>query len=264
MLPPLPHDVYLLVCEHLDPYDIVCAAPTCRELARAAQDEALWEMLLRRVVARAVAGVATPRSLEVGPETIVRVRDLACYRASAALKGRWDSGPAAPSGASLSAMPRRAAFFYVLPHVATAVVIVLASKAPRLCFISLAQRIYDTTDFVDDHPGGSHHMQRHHGADASPIFEAFPHSPYAHDLMRDSMLRFDAIAFVGRCGAPHLACDALPKTWTVTREAAEFLQDLSKALGPKGRARLWASTAALAAYAMYTGSHLISATSLIA
>ena len=81
--------------------------------------------------------------------------------------------------------------------------------------------------------------------------------------MRDRMLRFDTIAYVGRFGAPHSASSSmLPRTWTAGRELEAFLTDLSSAcveglgLGSatKGKAPLYASAlwGVLGATAMYT------------
>ena len=104
---------------------------------------------------------------------------------------------------------------------ATATVSTLRVGAPRLCLVSFAHRVYDTTDFVDRHPGGADLMQRYHGKDATKVFDAFPHSPMAHDLMRDQMLRFDAIAHVGRYGAPSYARTVLPRPWSALRDVED-------------------------------------------
>jgi hypothetical protein len=109
-------------------------------------------------------------------------------------------------------------------------------------------------------------MQRHHGADATPIFDAFPHSSYAHELMRDQMLRFDAIAAVGRCGAPAFAWHVVPRAWTPAREARAFVRELCYEVGcgvrvavrellqqlvpTRGKPELWALFAALGAWAV--------------
>ena len=68
------------------------------------------------------------------------------------------------------------AYFHSMPFLAEATVAVLSKSAPEYCFVSFAGRAYDTTDFVERHPGGSELMQEHHGQDATPIFNAFPHT----------------------------------------------------------------------------------------
>ena len=71
---------------------------------------------------------------------------------------------------------------------------------------------------------------QYHGKDATPIFDAFAHSTYAHDMMKNDFLRFDAVAFVGRYGAPHFALAAVAPRWTVRREAANFVSQLTSAV----------------------------------
>ena len=91
---------------------------------------------------------------------------------------------------------------------------------PPLCFVSLDRRVYDTTYFAARHPGGEMLMRDHHGADVSAIFDAFPHSSRAHDMMRAHMLRFDAVEHIGAIGAPTFAREAAPLSWSIAREAA--------------------------------------------
>lgn len=207
----LPDDVWHLVCEHLPPHDIVNGAWTCKDFAVVSRSESIWESKLLEAVERSVIGLAEPRGLDVSAETIARVR-------SAALKLAQSERPMDFSASAI--------FFCVVPHVATASVQILAGLAPELCLVSFAGRAYDTTDFVDLHPGGSHLMQQYHGTDATPIFDSLPHSQYAHDLMRDKMLRFDALAFVGRYGAPAAARHTLHKTWTFRGEAMDSFAEL--------------------------------------
>ena len=96
---------------------------------------------------------------------------------------------------------------------------VLCVRAPDLCLVALDRRAYDTTDFVERHPGGSHLMLKERGRDVSQIFDAFHHSLRAHDLMRTQMLRFDGVAFSGGPGAPWFARAAAPQAWSVHGEA---------------------------------------------
>lgn len=254
MLPPLPRDVLSLCCEHLRPYDIIRLTVVSTDWVDVARGKALWTAKLSEVVAAAVHGLAQPRDIEVDTALLARTRDLA-----------WACAVQRCQHLA-TVVHDRTIYFHVLPHVATAAVATLSERRPRLCFVSFAQRAYDTTDFVDDHPGGSYHMQRHHGADATPIFDAFPHSSYAHELMRDQMLRFDAIAAVGRCGAPAFAWHVVPRAWTPAREARAFVRELCYEVGcgvrvavrellqqlvpTRGKPELWALFAALGAWAV--------------
>lgn len=75
------------------------------------------------------------------------------------------------------------------------------------------------------------------------IFNSHPHSLLAHDLMRTRLLRFDAVAHVGRVGAPHFAVEAAPAAWSLAREASDFAkhcqQHCADALGPHLRHLEW-------------------------
>ena len=214
----LPQDVWRSVAAQLSPYDLVVASGVCRDLHEVTKT--MWDALLTKAAIEAVENIAVPRGLDSlqTAENVAEVRSRACEAA----------------GRGMAGTSERTDFFLAVPHLADAVVAVLAQRAapersrrPPLCFISFALRAYDTTDFVERHPGGAQLMQRHHGCDATPVFDAFPHSFRAHHLMRSEMLRFDAIAFVGRFGAPHDARRAVPKKWTLARELHNFFEDLA-------------------------------------
>jgi len=239
----LPIDVWRIVCEYLSPCDIIDAACVCHDLKAAALSSELWEARLLHAAAAATMALATPRGLRLDPGAADYARDIALTKSHRSAKNL-------PGGLGTSAA---AQFFNAMPHICFAAAAVLKPKAPELCFLSFAQRAYDTTDFVSSHPGGSHHMQRYHGADATKIFDAFPHSRYAHNLMEEKMLRFDAIAYVGRYGAPAFASDCVPQSWSWSREAADthsdFARDLASVWGKvpwgKGQLGLRASAALL-------------------
>lgn len=197
--------MWSLCCEQMCPHDIIIAAASCSDLAQAAQCDTLWSAKLNEAVLSALTGLAKEHDVDVDREMVALTHNRAWMLAKEACP-------------DLDQLSKLNSFFHVIPHVATAAVGVLSIELPRLCLLSFAQRAYDTTDFVDDHPGGSENMQEHHGVDATRIFDAFPHSMRAHDLMRDRMLRFDGVAFVGRFGAPRSASGVLPRAWTASFE----------------------------------------------
>jgi len=233
----LPFEVWQLICDRLQPCDIVCAAVVCHDLQAAALDPALWHCKLSHLAKTATDSLAEPRGIETTPSTYDFVRKLSVAKGVRSKSER-------------EAMPICQQFFHAVPHVATAAASALKLKAPELCFISYAWRAYDTTDFVSSHPGGSYHMQQHHGADATHIFDAFPHSSYAHDLMSKSMLRFDAIAYVGRYGAPAFACQTVPQSWSLAREAADSFSACVRDLSPTWKLLCTSTHAALAPRAL--------------
>jgi len=213
----VPQELWSLICEHLRPCDVISAACVCRDLEASALSDALWDELLSQAARAATVALAGPRGISVDQATVDVVRGLALSKGVQTVRGQ-------------RLVPLRAQYFHALPHIATAAAAALKEKAPTLCFISFAWRAYDTTDFVEQHPGGPQHMQRHHGRDATPIFNAFPHSPYAHNLMLTRMLRFDAVEHAGRYGAPAFARQALPRSWGLVHEATASLADCRRDL----------------------------------
>ena len=51
------------------------------------------------------------------------------------------------------------------------------------CWIVVFDRVYDVTDFVDEHPGGAFIMQEHFGRDATLVFRGSRHGPDAYDML---------------------------------------------------------------------------------
>ena len=54
---------------------------------------------------------------------------------------------------------------------------------PNDCWIVVFDRVYDVTDFVDQHPGGAYIMQEHAGRDATMVFRGSRHGPDAYDML---------------------------------------------------------------------------------
>lgn len=208
----LPIDVWQLIWEQMGPLDLVTLSAVCRAFRRGSLDDGLWERLLEDAASTAVNRIALPRQLEAGADVVSKVLRAAARTAHEQHGKRSAS---------------RTNFFLALPHVAQATVSVLAAMppsaspdgSPPLCFVSLDRRAYDTSDFAARHPGGEMLMRDHHGADVSAIFDAFPHSMHAHDMMRAHMLRFDAVEQIGAPGAPSFAREAAPLSWSIVREA---------------------------------------------
>lgn len=53
------------------------------------------------------------------------------------------------------------------------------------CWIVLHGKVYDVTNFLNDHPGGSEIMEAHFGRDASAAFDEVNHSDEAHEMLKD-------------------------------------------------------------------------------
>ena len=206
----LPHELWLLILDNLRPVDLIQVACVSRDLKRAAYEEELWINHIDRAKAAVCEGFLGSNATD---------EDRNRVGVTAAAFAFYSDGDANPTTA-------RIGFFFVMPHLAEAAVRVLSEKAPPgCCWLSIAQRAYDTSHYVEDHPGGAEIMRQRHGSDATTYFDAFPHSPHAHRLMKERMLIFDAVSYVGRVGAPHFARDAVVTyTWSAKNEAAKFLE----------------------------------------
>ena len=145
--------------------------------------------------------------------------------------------------------PRRA-FFAALPQLPEAVVRTLHERSDGgRCLLSIDGRIYDATHFAADHPGGWENMIQHSGSDATKMFDVFAHSRHAHELMFTRLLRFDAVQYVGRAGAPRFARgpSRLAGRAALQHDAVRFAHDAWAASSAKA-AELRASLKALKAH----------------
>ncbi|CAH0557248.1 unnamed protein product [Brassicogethes aeneus] len=52
-------------------------------------------------------------------------------------------------------------------------------ETPQDCWVVIYDRVYDITDFLDEHPGGSDILLEYAGRDASVAFRGSGHSKYA-------------------------------------------------------------------------------------
>ena len=55
--------------------------------------------------------------------------------------------------------------------------------SPDDCWIVVFDRVYDVTDFLDEHPGGQYIMLEHAGRDATMVFRGSRHSQDAYDML---------------------------------------------------------------------------------
>lgn len=65
------------------------------------------------------------------------------------------------------------------------------------CYVTIGTKVYDVTDFVDDHPGGANLVLDHAGRDVEDILKdptSHPHSDAAYEVLDDSFVGFVAPA----------------------------------------------------------------------
>lgn len=61
------------------------------------------------------------------------------------------------------------------------------------CYVTIGDKIYDVTDFLDEHPGGSDLILDHAGKDIEDILKdpvSHPHSEVAYDILDESLVGF--------------------------------------------------------------------------
>lgn len=205
----LPRELLQHILDQLRPCDLVSTCPTSRLLAAATTDDQLWRGQLRRAVDTAVVGLSSPSMMPTQRHQL-----CAATHDKMTVAGR-------------AARNAKEAYFLGLQWLATAAVEAVAMANPSRILLSLDRRAYDVTEFADKHPGGAQNMRDYSGMDAGEVFAVFAHSPTAHDMMRKEFLRFDAVACVGRHGAPRCARSAAGGTvdWSFTREALAFARE---------------------------------------
>lgn len=68
-----------------------------------------------------------------------------------------------------------------------------AHNSGSSCFCTIGTKVYDLTDFVDDHPGGGHLILEYAGKDVEDILKdesSHHHSEAAYDVLDDSLVGF--------------------------------------------------------------------------
>lgn len=61
------------------------------------------------------------------------------------------------------------------------------------CYVTIGTKVYDVTDFVDDHPGGGSLVLEYGGRDVEDILKdptSHPHSDAAYEVLDDSLVGF--------------------------------------------------------------------------
>ncbi|AEO71102.1 d9d5b1a6-4d72-4567-98f5-29a6266c37e9 [Thermothielavioides terrestris] len=70
---------------------------------------------------------------------------------------------------------------------------VQSHNTKKSCFVTLGQKVYDVTDFVDAHPGGSDLVLQYAGKDVAAILQdasSHAHSEAAYEVLDDSLVGF--------------------------------------------------------------------------
>lgn len=65
----------------------------------------------------------------------------------------------------------------------------------KSCYVTIGAKVYDVTDFLDDHPGGGELILEYAGKDVKAIMEdevSHSHSEAAYDVLDDSLVGFMA------------------------------------------------------------------------
>ena len=72
---------------------------------------------------------------------------------------------------------------------------VRSKNTKEQCYVTIGTKVYDVTDFVDDHPGGGDLVLQYGGKDVKQIMEdevSHFHSEAAYDILDDSLIGFVA------------------------------------------------------------------------
>ncbi|XP_044724617.1 cytochrome b5-like heme/Steroid binding domain-containing protein [Hirsutella rhossiliensis] len=71
------------------------------------------------------------------------------------------------------------------------------------CYVTIGTKVYDVTDFVQDHPGGSDLILEYAGKDVEDILKdvaSHPHSEAAYEVLDDSLMGPDSVPTHPRTG----------------------------------------------------------------
>lgn len=66
-------------------------------------------------------------------------------------------------------------------------------SSSKSCYVTIKTKVYDVTDFVDDHPGGGDLILEYAGKDIEEILKdptSHPHSEAAYEVLDDSLVGF--------------------------------------------------------------------------
>ncbi|KAL2259654.1 hypothetical protein VTK26DRAFT_6613 [Humicola hyalothermophila] len=99
----------------------------------------------------------------------------------------------------------------------------------KSCFVTLGDKVYDVTDFLDSHPGGEDLVLEYAGKDVGDILQdvsSHPHSDAAYEVLDDSLVGFLASS---NGTSESTNGDASAKgTWVHPRTGMSCEEDLSK------------------------------------
>ncbi|KFG80595.1 inositolphosphorylceramide-B C-26 hydroxylase [Metarhizium anisopliae] len=110
-----------------------------------------------------------------------------------------------------------------------------AHNSASSCYVTIGSKVYDVTDFVDDHPGGGSLIIDYAGKDIEEILKdptSHPHSEAAYEVLDDSL-----VGFVVNQKSPATNGSAKPANGTATPQDANYVhprtgmsceEDLSK------------------------------------
>ncbi|KAK3683902.1 inositolphosphorylceramide-B C-26 hydroxylase [Podospora appendiculata] len=82
---------------------------------------------------------------------------------------------------------------------------VKSHNSKKSCFVTLGRNVYDVTDFVDSHPGGSDLVLEYGGKDVTDILKdesSHPHSEAAYEVLDDSLVGFLPSDYLNGKSAP--------------------------------------------------------------
>ena len=104
---------------------------------------------------------------------------------------------------------------------------IAAHNTAESCFVTIGNRVFDVTDFIDSHPGGGELVLEYGGKDIAEILKdetSHTHSEAAYEVLDDS--------FVGFVATPKVIDTAMKSTHPEqilplppTREGLETLQE---------------------------------------
>ncbi|KAG5932359.1 hypothetical protein E4U53_001370 [Claviceps sorghi] len=107
------------------------------------------------------------------------------------------------------------------------------------CYVTIGSKVYDVTDFVDDHPGGGSLVLEYAGKDVQDILKdstSHLHSDAAYEVLDDSLVGFvvnEKLASTEGCamsadGVAEFASDNTTATFVHPRTGMSCEEDLSK------------------------------------
>lgn len=108
------------------------------------------------------------------------------------------------------------------------------------CYVTIGSKVYDVTDFVQDHPGGGDLLLEYAGKDVEEILKdptSHPHSEAAYDVLDESLVGFvlpeKAVANAAssrpvEAASPDAAASDTPPVFVHPRTGMSCEEDLSK------------------------------------